>query len=252
MSANGNSLSLPVRAYRIAYEFVYRCMKGVATMLSGPLFRVRRIGHREKLPPGGIIICANHASYLDPAFVQLVVKRRLVFVMTNDFYKRAWGRWFFKLVDAVPIGSGKMARSGLKRAIALVMRGQAVGIFPEGRLSRDGKPNPAQRGIAIVARRTGATIVPAGIAGSMRAWRRGAKRPSRAHVRVKFGEPIRWADGPWTPSRADEQAFADMLLQRSLELKRLAEEDAPSRFDAAPPKDETAASKRSDIWTDGR
>ncbi len=246
MSANRNNLSIPVRAYRIAYEFVYRCMKGVVTMLSGPLFRVRRVGHRKRLPPGGIIICANHASYLDPPFLQLVVRRRLVFVMTNDFYKRRVGRWFFKLVDAVPIGSGKLARSGLKRAIAHVKRGQAVGIFPEGRLSRDGRPNKAQRGIAIVARRTGATIYPAGIAGSMRAWRHGAKRPRRAHVRVKFGDPVRWDDGPWTPSRSDEQAFADMLLQRSLELKHWIEENAPSPFDEPTPEAENEAPERSD------
>ncbi len=246
MSANRNNLSLPVRLYRFGYEHVYRWFKGVVTILTGPLFRVRRVGPRTKLPPGGIIICANHASYLDPPFIQMVVRRRLVFVMTNEFYKKRLGRWFFKLVDAVPIGSGRMARSGLKRAIAHVRRGQAVGIFPEGRLTRDGKPNKAQRGIAIVARRTGATIYPAGIAGSMRAWRHGAKRPRRAHVRIKFGAPVRWADGPWTPTRADEQAFADMLLARSLELKDWIETNAPSPFDPPRTAAEAPAAERSD------
>ena len=97
----------PIRwIWRPAYEFFYACLKCAAAMACGPLFRVRRVGRRAHLPRGGVILCPNYASYLDPAFVQLVVRRRVVFVMTNDFYQLGWARWFFRLVGAVRPGGG--------------------------------------------------------------------------------------------------------------------------------------------------
>ena len=73
------------------------------------LFRLRI----EGAPPAGgaYVLAANHASYLDPAFVQLVVRRRVTFVMTEDFYRSKWGSWFYKLVGAVPIGRGDRGRA---------------------------------------------------------------------------------------------------------------------------------------------
>ena len=143
------------RAWRLAYEAGYACLRGVTALIFGPFFRVRRIGPPPPLPEGGVVLCPNHASYLDPAFVQLCMPRRVTFVMTNDFYANRWGRWFFGLVGAVPVGPGRQARAGLRRAIALARRGHAVVLFPEGRLSRDGTMHRGQRGIAILARRDG-------------------------------------------------------------------------------------------------
>ena len=73
-----------------------------------------------------MIFCANHASYLDPAFVQIVIRRRVTFVMTNDFYRLPWGRWFFDLVGAIPVGGARLSRTGVRRTIAHVKRGHSV------------------------------------------------------------------------------------------------------------------------------
>lgn len=216
--------------WRPAYEFGYGCLRSFVTLIFGPLFRVRRVGPPPLLPEGGVILCPNHASYLDPAFVQLCMSRRVTFVMTNDFYATWWGRWFFALVGAVAVGRGRLARRGLRRAIAHVRRGHAVVVFPEGRLSEDGKPTRAQRGVAILARRSGAPVYPVGIAGSLRAWRKGGRRPRRANVRVAFGRvPMRW-EGPHT--KGAQQAFANELLERIYELRDSVLEQAPHWLDA--------------------
>ena len=200
--------------WRPAYEFGYACLRAITALVFGPIFRVHTVGAPPRLPRGGVILCPNHASYLDPAFVQLCLARRVTFVMTNDFYANRWGRWFFQLVGAVPVGRGRLARRGLRRAIALLRRGHAVVVFPEGRLSRDGTMHHAQRGVAIMARRARAPIFPVAIAGSMRAWRRGACRPRRANVRVAFApRPMRWSG---EPGRGAQQAFADAVM-RSIE-----------------------------------
>jgi len=161
-----------------------------------------------------VLVCPNHASYLDPAFVQLLVRRRLTFVMTTEFYEKPWGRWFFRLVGAVPVGSGRQSLAAIRRASALVRRGHAVVVFPEGRLSRDGSVGRMQRGVSIIARRTGAPVYPAGIVGSFAAWPHGARRPVRCHVRVAFGAPLRWSAPPGMPVREAEEQYAGRLRAR--------------------------------------
>ncbi len=204
------------RAWRATYEVGYAAFKTVVMLGTSPMFRVRRVGRRARVPRGErIVLCPNHESYLDPAFVQMVVRRRVTFVMTNDFYARRPMRWFFALVGAIPVAGGRMARQGLRRAIATTKLGSVVGIFPEGRLSRDGRRGPAQRGIAVIARRTDASIVPVGILGSRRAWPHGAPHPRSARVLIGFGPPMRWTPPPpHVPLRDAELAFGAELMAR--------------------------------------
>ena len=219
------------RIWRPGYEIGYQCFKGCIMFMLAPVFRVRRVGPPPKLPPGGVVLCPNHASYLDPAFVQLTVRRRVTFIMTNDFYELPRWRWFFKLVGAVPVGRGRMARKGLRRAMALVRAGHSIVVFPEGRLSRDGHLGRAQRGIGRLARRTGAPIIPVAIAGAIHAWSHGDSRPGRARVRVAFGPALIWAENTNKHPRKAEQEFADRLMNRIAGTKAWIQSTAPDAGD---------------------
>lgn len=205
------------KAWRAGYEIGYGALKAMVLLLFRPLFAVRRVGPEPAWPAGGFLICPNHTSYLDPAFLQLVVPRRITFVMTNDFYALPFARWFFALVGAVPMARGRRARRALHRAAALVRRGHVVAFFPEGRLSQTGAPGEPQRGIGYLARRTGAPILPVGVAGAFRVWPRKARWFRRSDVRLLFGQPLRWS-APLTGSdeaqRSAERAFALHLMDR--------------------------------------
>jgi len=205
------------RWWRRLYEVGYLGLQGLTTLLFRPLFLVRRVGARSALPPGGLLLCPNHESYLDPALVQLALpRRRLTFVMTNAFYGAPYVRAFFRLVGAIPVAPGRLAWDSVRRAAALLRMGRAVVVFPEGRLSRTGEMGPAQRGVAVLARAGHAQVLPVAIAGSRRAWPRGAHWLRRANVRIAVGEPMRF-DGP--PGRDSEQAFADEILARVSQLR---------------------------------
>ena len=209
--------ALVARAWHGLYEFFYAGLKGGTALLFRPLFRARVIGRRPHLPRGGVLLCPNHQSYLDPAFIQLVTPRRVMFVMTNAFYASRYARWFFRLVGALPVGSGRLALTTTRRAAALLRLGHALVVFPEGKLSLDGALNPAQRGIALLARKGRVPVVPMAIEGSRNAWPRGAKWLRRADVRVAFGDAL--ACEP-RGGRIADQRFADEVLARIAELKR--------------------------------
>ena len=234
--------------WKPGYEFVYQCLKTAAMLMFGPAWRVRRVGRRAHVPKGGVVLCPNHASYLDPAFVQLCVRRRLTFVMTEDFYRLRRWRWFFRLVGAVSIGRGRKGHKGLRRAMALVRRGRAIVVFPEGRLTEDGRLNRAQRGIGRLARRLRVPIIPVGIAGSRHAWGKGAARPGKARVRVAFGRPLRWdAAHDRGNLRENEQAFADEILEAIGRTKAWVEAHAPDSGDVP-----TAPAVLQEVRTAGR
>lgn len=205
------------RAWRRVYEVCYGGLEGFASLVLRPLFRVRHVGRVPSLPPGGVLLCPNHQSYLDPAFVQLVVPRRVTFVMTNDFYAIRSANWFFRLVGALPVGAGRQAFTSVRRACALLRLGAVLVVFPEGKLSPDGALQRAQRGISVLARRGRAPVIPVAIDGSRRAWGKGSSWPRPADVRLALGEALRWPGGPG--GRVADQAFADRVMESVAALK---------------------------------
>jgi 1-acyl-sn-glycerol-3-phosphate acyltransferase len=217
------------RFNRFLYEFAYSCLRGVVLMFFRPFFRVRRVGPPPSIPDGPVIFCANHASYLDPAFLQLTIPRRVSFVMTNAFYRRSTVRWFFALVRAIPTEAGPLARDSVRKALAVLERGEAIGLFPEGRLSRDGEMGRGQRGVAYLARLAQAPVVPVGIAGSFRAWPRGARWIRRSDIRLAFGLPLPCPAPEPPQTKEDQQAYANEVVAAIAQALALARSRAGGR-----------------------
>jgi 1-acyl-sn-glycerol-3-phosphate acyltransferase len=210
------------RSWERTYDACYEALRVGTSMLFRSLFRVRRLeprartGKWDALPDETVLLCPNHQSYLDPAFVQLVVNRRVLFVMTDSFYRVRTANVFFRLVGALPVAKGRMTWSTMRRAVALLRCGRSLVVFPEGRLSTDGELSPAQRGVAVIARRANVPVVPVAIEGSRFAWPRGAKWLHRADVRLAVGAPLRCTG---EPSRDRDQAFADRILSEIATLR---------------------------------
>ena len=162
--------------------------------LAWPLLRgwlrlhVRGLNHVP--PTGGLLVVANHSSYLDPAVLGRACPRKLHFVIKRSVHEVRGLRWFFRGMDAIPVEAGTRDTGALRAALRLLDRGQAVGIFPEGGRSGDGTLRAAQTGVGLLASRSGAVVVPAGIRGAHRAMPVGALVPRPVRVEVHFGPAL--------------------------------------------------------------
>jgi 1-acyl-sn-glycerol-3-phosphate acyltransferase len=140
----------------------------VAAPVARLLWRIRTEGY-DKLPAqGGAILCPNHISFLDSAFLLLTLPRRISFVGKAEYLDSWKTKYLFPAMGMIPIdrSGGDASSAALETATAVLERGELFGIFPEGTRSRDGMLYKGHTGPARLAIRTGYPIYPVGITGT--------------------------------------------------------------------------------------
>lgn len=159
------------------------------------IYRVRVI-HAENIPAtGGFILAGNHVSYLDPALLWCVMPRETHFVAKSELFENKLLGWFLQSVWTMPITRASADREAITRATTLLTGGEPVGMFPEGTRRRPGAAasdslGEAHAGVAFIALRAGAPVVPVGIVGTDKALPAGAKVPRFPRVTIHIGQPV--------------------------------------------------------------
>jgi glycerol-3-phosphate dehydrogenase (NAD(P)+) len=150
-------------------------------------FRLRRLG-REHIPEGGVVLAANHRSFLDPFAIGCCLPRPIYFLAKQEMFKNPVLGWILNCMGAFPIRRGESDEESMKTALRLLDRGDAVVIFPEGTRIKAGSLAKPKRGVGRLALQSGAPVVPIAVTGSERA-RDGWKiRPVKVHLRC--GPPL--------------------------------------------------------------
>src|SRR5919112_1341756 len=150
-------------------------------------FRLRRLG-TEHIPEGGVILASNHRSFLDPFAIGCCLGRPIYFVAKQELFKNPLLGWILNCLGAFPIKRGASDEESMDTALALLERGQAVVIFPEGTRIRTGSLGSAKRGVGRLALQSGKPVVPIAVTNSERARRGWRIRPVRVHLRC--GPPL--------------------------------------------------------------
>jgi 1-acyl-sn-glycerol-3-phosphate acyltransferase len=148
----------------------------------------------DRLPTDGpAILCPNHVSFLDSAFLMLHVPRNISFVGKAEYMDSWKTKYLFPAMGMIPIdrsGGGK-SQAALDTAEQVLRRGELFGIFPEGTRSRDGALYKGRTGAARLAMKVGCPIFPVGVIGTREIQPPDASFPKlRRECTIKIGRPI--------------------------------------------------------------
>ncbi len=123
-----------------------------------------KIEGRENIPEGkACVYASNHRSYADPVPVTLAGRGRFSFMAKSELFKNKLFGGLIRYLGAFPVERGKGDTAAIEQAIANVQHGTNLLIFPEGTRSKDGKVGRGKTGVALVAAKAGADVVPVGI-----------------------------------------------------------------------------------------
>ncbi|MGI9612718.1 MAG: lysophospholipid acyltransferase family protein [Acidimicrobiales bacterium] len=154
---------------------------------------------RENVPADGpVVLAANHLAFIDSPLVMFGLDRPVTFLGKAEYLDNPVARRLLPAAGMLPLDrSGSNSRVTLDRANDILGNGGVIGVHPEGTRSRDGRLSPAHNGVAQMALRAGAPVVPVALIGTDVAQPVGQIIPKfRGRVEIRFGPPIglgRWA-----------------------------------------------------------
>jgi 1-acyl-sn-glycerol-3-phosphate acyltransferase len=191
------------RTQNVLYGIVRALLAGVTRLW----FRVE-IRDGQLIPAEGpFILSPSHRSNLDTPLVGVITTRRLRYMGKESLWKSRFGGWFFTTLGGFPVQRGSADREAMRAAMTVLRRGEPLVMFPEGTRQRGPiiQAENMHDGPAYVACRTGAPIVPVGIAGTEGAMPKGSRAIRPVKVMMVVRPPIHppvTAEGSRVPRRA--------------------------------------------------
>jgi 1-acyl-sn-glycerol-3-phosphate acyltransferase len=177
----------------------------------------------DRLPESGpAILCPNHVSFLDSAFLMLVVQRNISFVGKAEYMDSWKTKILFPMMGMIPIdrSGGEKSQAALDAAEAVLTRGELFGMFPEGTRSRDGCLYKGRTGAARLATKIGCPIFPVGIVGTDDIQPPDAKVPKLFRsCSISIGRPVR--PERYTTSTDPHMAWRSMIDEVMFEVQSM-------------------------------
>lgn len=189
-------------------------------------FSVEGIEHVRAFRDGkGCVVAGNHVSYLDPVFLWLSTRpsQWIRFMARDNMFANAKGLagQVISRVGAFPVKRASADRAAIKRAAAMLKRGETVGIFPEGTRRGRGTAQPElHAGVAFIARMGKAAIVPSSVRDVEKVKPKGSRFVHFPKISVVFGAPLFLEDFDFLPKDDRLDAVAWYVMRECYALAR--------------------------------
>jgi 1-acyl-sn-glycerol-3-phosphate acyltransferase len=197
-----------------------RLMHGINRSFSRIYHHIDVSGLQAIPRTGPAIIMSNHISGLDPLLIQSVLHRPVIWMMAKEYYDIGPLRKLFETLQAIPVSRDGRDSTALRAALRTLDKGRLLGVFPEGRISTTPRLLPFQTGLAMIALRAKASIIPMHISGSTRGRSMALAFAVPQQVRLRFGPPI---DLSAKFNRSSDLAAPTALLHSALDELRIAQ-----------------------------
>lgn len=182
----------------------------VGRSLARLVLHVRVTGLEQVPSTGPVLLAGNHSGILDGPLVFFTSPRPAALLAKSEMFTgagaRAWG-W----LGLIPVHRGTADRTALREGLAHLQAGGALGVFPEGTRG-SGTFDEITDGMAYLALRSGAPVVPVAVLGTAAALPRGRVLPRpRSRVSIAYGAPVRLAPIGDPRARSTVRAAAETL-----------------------------------------
>jgi 1-acyl-sn-glycerol-3-phosphate acyltransferase len=172
-----------------------------AELLVSPLLRAYfrpQVSGQEFVPrTGPAIIAANHLSAADEVFTPITAGRQVLYFAKAEYFTTPGLRghvnaWFFRELGHVPVDrdNPRAAATTIDVGVELLAQDKALGIYPEGTRSPDGRLHKFRTGVARLALRSGAPVIPVGLIGTDKVLIEGDRHWYRCPVEVHYGPAL--------------------------------------------------------------
>lgn len=201
-------------------KFYYRAISVVRPLVKFFYpFEVRGVENIERAQ-SPYIICSNHLSNLDPAFLMFTHKDPIRFMAKQELFKNRILKWFFTNMGAFEVRRGKGDKSALDTSENILKSGEILGIFVEGTRSKTGEFLRAKSGAALIALSTESKILPVCITGT------GKNNKVKLFHKtiISYGEVIRCEDMEYEPgSRVSLKNVTERIMKSIKSLREVKE-----------------------------
>jgi len=193
------NILVAVYIFTKAPEFIFRF---ITWLLVNTLYRIKNTNLQAIPKHGGCVLVCNHVSFIDALIIGGYCKRNIRFVMYHKIFKAPVIGSFFKMANAIPIAPAHEDKELMKAAFDKIAseleKGEVVCIFPEGKITADGKINEFKTGIEKIIQRTPVPVIPLALKGLWGSWFSRKNGPAMTGIPKKFmakiellaGEPI--------------------------------------------------------------
>jgi 1-acyl-sn-glycerol-3-phosphate acyltransferase len=160
---------------------LYPFGKALCSGILSPIYQFKVIGKENFPTDGGVLLCSNHISNLDPPTVGIAAPRQVYFMAKEELFSTPVIGKILPHINAFPVKRGMSDREALRKGLSILKEGKVLGLFPEGTRSETGEIGKGLAGAGFFALRSKAHIVPCAVIGPYKPFKR---------LKVVIGKPI--------------------------------------------------------------
>lgn len=175
-------------------NWLYTVGQSICRVFTTLWFDLKVFGAGNVPRQGGVLIVANHQSYLDPVIVGVRLRRPTSYFAKSELFENRFFGWLIRKLYAFPVRQGEGDVGAVREAIRRLQEKDALVVFPEGSRTESGELLPIEKGVGLIVKKAGVPVVPCIIEGSYRAWPKGGKIFRPAKVYAVFG-PVMKLEG---------------------------------------------------------
>ena len=173
------------------------------------VYRVKVVGTenipKDKKEP--LIYCGNHRTYADPPLIVVTAKRHVRFLAKEELRKNPFFAFLGVVFDGIYVKRDSKDVSALKTTLKALKNGESIALFTEGTRNGMKKGEKVKDGAAFFAVRTGAKVIPVGISGGEKPFKK---------MTIKYGEPLDYSGR----SKDDLDEITEEIMKKIVELAK--------------------------------